>query len=370
MGFSSFRAWGLLRVLVLALGTATFAAAHDLGKTEVIVAFQPGGRYQIDVRIDPDALLARLDVLAGRAGVGPVAPQERDIRLASIADEILPMVAVRFDGGRVRPRVEYLSGDADPSQGTARGAPIIRLNGETPEGSRTFTWAYDLVYGSYPLKITRGDETMVARWIVGPQESEPIELSGSGRALSSAHVAWQYLGLGFTHILPKGLDHILFVLGIFLLSAKLRPVLLQVTTFTLAHSITLGLTIYGWLSVPSSIVEPLIALSIAYVAFENLMTSDLKPWRIGLVFAFGLLHGMGFAGVLKELGLPRAEFMTALVTFNLGVEAGQLTVIGLAFLGIALWYRHEHWYRRRVVVPASAVIAAVGVYWTIERLVG
>ena len=112
------------------------------------------------------------------------------------------------------------------------------------------------------------------------------------------------------HILPKGLDHILFVLGIFLLSPRWKTMLLQVTAFTVAHSITLGLSIYGIVSLPSRIVEPLIALSIAYVAIENLLTRELKPWRLALVFMFGLLHGLGFAGVLRELGLPREEFLT------------------------------------------------------------
>ena len=189
--------------------------------------------------------------------------------------------------------------------------------------------------------------------------------------LSRWAVAKQYLVLGFEHILPKGLDHILFVLGIFLLSPAWRPVLWQVTTFTIAHSITLGLTIYGIVSLSPAIVEPLIALSITYVAIENLFTSTLKPWRIALVFAFGLLHGMGFAGVLSELGLPRSEFFTALVTFNLGVEAGQLAVIALAFLAVGWWRRSEAGrYRRWVVVPASVLIAICGAWWTITRALG
>ena len=122
------------------------------------------------------------------------------------------------------------------------------------------------------------------------------------------------------------------MLGIFLLSPRLKTMLLQVTAFTVAHSITLGLSIYGLVSLPSRIVEPLIALSIAYVAIENLVTRELKPWRLALVFMFGLLHGLGFAGVLRELGLPRDEFLTGLLTFNLGVEGGQLTVIAIAML--------------------------------------
>jgi hydrogenase/urease accessory protein HupE len=182
-------------------------------------------------------------------------------------------------------------------------------------------------------------------------------------------VVKSYLWLGFTHILPKGLDHILFVIGIYLLSTRLRPILIQVTTFTVAHTITLGLTIFGVLSLPASIVEPMIALSIAYVAIENLVTSELKPWRVALVFGFGLLHGMGFAGVLSELGLPATERVTALLSFNLGVEGGQLTVIAMLALTLG-WLRNREWYRSRVVIPLSLGIAAVGLYWTITRIAG
>jgi hypothetical protein len=125
---------------------------------------------------------------------------------------------------------------------------------------------------------------------------------------------------------------------------------------------------YGLVSVSPRVVEPLIALSIAYVAIENMFISELKSWRVALVFGFGLLHGMGFAGALRELGLPRSEFVTALLTFNVGVEAGQLAVIGTAFLVVG-WYSADRvWYRRRIVVPASLAIACTAVYWTIQRL--
>jgi hypothetical protein len=167
------------------------------------------------------------------------------------------------------------------------------------------------------------------------------------------------MGLGFTHILPKGLDHILFVLGLYLLSTKWKPLLVQVTSFTIAHSITLGLSMYGVVSLPPSIVEPLIALSIAYVAIENVVTSELHAWRPVVVFGFGLLHGMGFAGVLQEIGMPRSEFVTALISFNVGVELGQLAVITLAFALTGIWLRGKPWYRRGFVVPASQPVAAV-----------
>jgi hypothetical protein len=141
-----------------------------------------------------------------------------------------------------------------------------------------------------------------------------------------------------------------------------------VSTFTLAHSITLGLTIYGVVSLPARVVEPMIALSIAYVAIENVVTTELKTWRVALVFSFGLLHGMGFAGVLRDLGLPRGDFLAALVTFNLGVEAGQLTVVALAFVLVGYWRRNAVSYRRLIAQPASIAIALTGLYWTVQRL--
>ena len=215
------------------------------------------------------------------------------------------------------------------------------------------------------MTADRGTGSPVTRWLQPSQLSPALEIADLV-PLTPFQVAVQYLGLGYTHILPKGLDHILFVLGLFLLSTRLKPLLLQVTAFTAAHTITLALTIYGVVSLAPSIVEPLIALSIAYVAVENLLTADLQPSRIVLVFAFGLLHGMGFAGVLADLGLPRGELATALVTFNVGVEAGQLTVIAAAFAAVAA-FRDRPWYRRRVVVPLSLGIAGVGLYWTVER---
>lgn len=178
---------------------------------------------------------------------------------------------------------------------------------------------------------------------------------------------WQYLVLGFEHILPKGLDHILFVLALFLLSKELKPLFLQISVFTVAHTVTLALSTLEVISLPGDIVEPLIALSIAFVAIENVFISSLKAWRYGVIFLFGLLHGMGFAGVLSDIGLPEEQFLISLLSFNVGVEVGQLTVVGLAFLAV-VFFRNRSWYRKGIVIPASVLIAAVGLYWTAERL--
>jgi hydrogenase/urease accessory protein HupE len=209
----------------------------------------------------------------------------------------------------------------------------------------------------------------VTAWLEGGESSAPFALIAPAATFDRFGTAWRYLKLGFTHIVPKGLDHMLFVLGIYLLSGRARSVLRQVTAFTVAHSITLGLSMYGVVAVSPRLVEPLIALSIAYVAIENIFLAELKSWRVALVFMFGLLHGMGFAGALKEIGLPRAEFATALLTFNVGVEAGQLAVIATAFLLVGWHCANRAWYRSRIVVPVSVLIACTSVYWTVERLV-
>ncbi len=177
----------------------------------------------------------------------------------------------------------------------------------------------------------------------------------------------QYLFLGYEHILPEGLDHILFVLGLFFLSSRFKSLLWQVTAFTVAHSVTLALSSFQVISLSASIVEPLIALSIVYVAVENLYTTELKPWRPLVIFGFGLIHGLGFAGVLAELGLPQQHFLTALVSFNVGVELGQLSVIGLAYLAVG-WFRSQSWYRTYLSMPASCGIALMAGYWTIDRI--
>lgn len=189
------------------------------------------------------------------------------------------------------------------------------------------------------------------------------ELNG----LPRSQIATLYLELGFKHIIPLGLDHILFVICLFLLNSNLKSVIWQATAFTIAHSITLGLAMNGIVSSPASVVEPLIALSIFYIAIENILLEKLKPARVAIVFLFGLLHGMGFAGVLTELGLPSSEYITGLVCFNVGVELGQISIILGCWLLFGIWFSKKPWYRKRIVVPASVAIALIALYWTIER---
>jgi hydrogenase/urease accessory protein HupE len=193
--------------------------------------------------------------------------------------------------------------------------------------------------------------------VVKDIESMPVTASAS-----------LYLRLGYQHILPLGLDHILFVVSLFLLSPNLKTMLWQSLAFTIAHSVTLGLATYQIITVPASIVEPLIALSIACVALENVFSNRLRSSRIVIVFLFGLVHGLGFAGALGDLGLPRNTYLVSLILFNVGVELGQLTIIFLAFFLVGKWFGQKPWYRKMIVTPLSLLIAGIALWWFIQRL--
>lgn len=173
---------------------------------------------------------------------------------------------------------------------------------------------------------------------------------------------------GFLHVLPLGLDHVLFVLGLFLMTRQWKPLLFQVTTFTLAHTITLWLASAGWLSLSPSVVEPIIAASIVFVALENLVRRKYSHWRLPVVFVFGLIHGLGFAGVMATRLDSTGSLVLGLLGINLGVELGQLAVIAIAFLATC-WIASEGKYRKFVVVPGSILIAIAGVWWVVERTV-
>jgi hypothetical protein len=119
---------------------------------------------------------------------------------------------------------------------------------------------------------------------------------------------------------------------------------------------------------PGDLVEPIISLSIMFVAIENMLLTELKSWRILVVFLFGLIHGMGFASSLNEIGLPRDKFYTSIISFNVGVELGQIAVIAAVFALLIIPFKNKGWYRKGIVFPVSILIAIVAAYWTVQRL--
>jgi len=354
------------------------AEAHTIRPAVVTMVFADDASFEITVRLSAETLLAGIGPEYTDTNDSPNAarydalralpPDELRAEFETFVPEFLQKLRMEFDGAAAE--LTYTGIDIPPvgDLEVARDSTVF-LQGKAPQQARAMTWAWPREYGSNVLRATNsGLDSAVSAWLQAGEVSEPFAL-GNNVQRSRLQIIGNYTVIGFEHIVPKGLDHILFVLGLFLLSPRLSPLLWQVSAFTVAHTITLGLTIYGIVALPASVVEPLIALSIAYVGIENLMYDRLKPWRVVLVFLFGLLHGMGFAGVLTEIGLPQNEYLTALIAFNVGVEFGQLSVI-LAALLVVGWFRHKPWYRQWVVMPASLAIAAMGLYWTGERVLG
>jgi len=364
-------------LMILSVAFTTNATAHKMRPAVALVMLHLDGTFSLEMRVNAEAILAGIDPGDKDTADSPNAalynqlralpPKVLESRIMAFAPTLIQGFKLNFDGKLVEPTLISVRVPEVKDPGRAR-VSTLKFEGTIPVGARIFRWSFAAKFGDSILVVKHaGEHKGLSNWLKEGKESNPFPISEKFIPKSTAEVAAEYMELGFTHIIPKGLDHILFVLGIYLLSLRIKAIIWQVTAFTVAHTITLGLTIYGLLSLPSSVVEPLISASIVYVAVENILTSEIKPWRIALVFGFGLLHGMGFAGVLSEIGLPRSEFLTALITFNIGVELGQLSIIAAAFVATGLWFRHKVWYRKAVVIPSSVIIALVGAYWTVER---
>jgi hypothetical protein len=364
----------LLGLFVAILFNISLAQAHEVTPSIATLKFGQDRSIALKISTNLEALLAKIGPEHEDTDDAPTAELYKELRNLSAADltarlkeftpEFLSKLGLAFEGKTPEFKVEN---SVIPDVGNIEQAreSVISLVGQVPAGSSTFTWSFPAEYGTSVLRVERPDQEVQAQFFAAGATSEPFKV-GVSEPRTWIAAAWDYMKIGYTHILPKGLDHILFVLGLFLLSIRLIPLLWQVTAFTLAHSVTLALGLYGVVNISPSIVEPLIALSIVYVAIENIMTNKLHAWRPVIVFAFGLLHGLGFAGILTEIGIPRSDFVLGLISFNVGVELGQLTVILLAWLAVG-WAMKRDWYRARIAIPASLIIAAIGAYWFIER---
>ncbi len=278
-------------------------------------------------------------------------------------------IVIRTDGQRVVPEIRELHIPEVGDTSLPRDSVLV-VGAELPPGDAPVVAGWIAAYGPLVLRQVGDGEgegaELYTGYLTNGQLSDPLPRQGVAR-LSWLTEFGRYIVLGFTHILPKGLDHILFVLGLFFFSLHLRPLLLQVTAFTLAHTVTLALATLEIVSVPARIVEPLIAASIVYVALEDALGVRMSLRRTVVVFGFGLLHGLGFASVLGEIGLDPGRLISGLIGFNIGVELGQLAVISVAFVTVGIWFGHKRWYRSRIAIPASLTIAAIGGWWFIER---
>lgn len=352
----------------------TIAAAHEVLPT-IGQLSTDGGTVRLELRLNAEALVAGIN-LDGLSDTNNSDKSDDYDALRMFEPDVLSQ-RVRAEWAEISDGLALSSGDESIALSVqdvevsevgnvdlARPTRVV-LTGALPEGAQTVSLFWPDGHGTLALRQV-GVEDGFADYIEGGNETAPIQIRG-GQAESGVQAFLSYIPVGFDHILPKGLDHILFVLGLFFLSPKIGPLLWQVSAFTLAHTVTLALGALGLVTISPAVVEPLIAASIAFIAIENIFSTNLHRWRPVVVFAFGLLHGLGFASVLQDFGLPQAQFIPALIGFNVGVELGQLTVIALAFLAVGAWFGQKSWYRVAIAIPASVAIACVGLYWAFER---
>lgn len=325
--------------LALWLTLASLVNAHEV-MPAIADMTQVGDQLEFEVSANLESYVAGIDLAtvsdtndAAEADtydtLRALPPAELEARFTAFWPEMAQRITIEMGGAMITPE---LAGVEIPAVGDIEliRPSILRFTATIPEGAETVVVGWDRSFGTLVIR-QMGVEAPYDGFLEAGALSDPITLSGGDQA-GPLQTFINYIPVGFDHIVPLGLDHILFVLGLFFLSTHLGPLLWQVSAFTLAHTITLALAALGYVSIPGSIVEPLIAASIAFVAIENITSRGLSAWRPLVVFGFGLLHGLGFASVLGEFGLPPGSFVPALIGFNVGVELGQLAVIAVAFL--------------------------------------
>ncbi|MEM7427087.1 MAG: HupE/UreJ family protein [Pseudomonadota bacterium] len=363
--------------LVIMLALAGTAHSHEVRPAVADLEIGPD-RVEISVRLSLEALLAGIDLsqitdtnqapnAAEHDELRKLAPALLEQRLRDGWETLGDSFILQAGGGRHRLQIDkvQIPDVGDPE--TARDS-VLKLSAALPldvDGSLEFGWRKE--NGPLIVRQTGVGDDAYTGYLKDGALTPPLPRTGA-LGQSGWQVFVRYIAVGFEHIIPKGLDHILFVLGLFFFSFHWRPLLVQITAFTAAHTITLALAVLGYVQLPAHIVEPLIALSIVYVAVENLFAPALRLWRPALVFAFGLLHGLGFASVLMEVGLSATHLAAGLAGFNIGVELGQLAVVGTAILVLAVPFGSWEWYRKAIAVPCSVMIAGIGAYWFVERV--
>jgi hydrogenase/urease accessory protein HupE len=354
------------------------ARAHEIRPAIVTATVNPDNTYDIAVSLNLEAVMAGVNPRHRDTDDAPEAVTYNGLRRLDtealrtqfqvFAPRWTSGIQIEFDGSRATPAIASIDVPSVADLARAR-ISVVHLKGQTAKPATTFRWSYPAEFGSSVVRIKlAGQEAREVGWLKDGEASAVVPL-GQMAAPSRIETFIRYVTVGFTHIVPLGADHILFVLGLYLFGSTWRPLLIQVTAFTVAHSITLALGLAGLVEVPASIVEPLIALSIVYVAVENITTTQMPVWRPVVVFCFGLLHGLGFASVLQEIGLERGDYVLGLVGFNIGIELAQLSVIATAWLFTGYLFGDKIWYRHRIVWPLSALIALTGALWTAQRVV-
>ena len=366
-------------MLVLSSLCANLVFAHEVQPSIANIETQSSD-VTVSLRLNIEAQLAGID-LDGLADTDEVAaaPIYDGLRAqsqAALSGSVAELVSYWEEIGLLRSGSDFLDLEIEhldipqPENLDVPRVSVLVLNAKLPAGARSVRLMWPKGAGDLVLREQAQNDPYTGYLRGGEQSPELHFVRGAGGSGLDAFL--DYIPVGFVHIVPMGLDHILFVIGLFLFSMSWRPLLMQITAFTLAHTVTLALGALGWVNLPGQVVEPLIAASIVFVALENILRKDGLKLRLAVVFGFGLLHGLGFAGVLADFGLPAAQFIPALLGFNIGVELGQLAVVAVCATLIALSATLLSTSVGHLFPAVSRIgsvgIAVVAVFWVVERL--
>ncbi len=360
---------------LLLISGAQITSAHEMSPAIIDAQLLSDNRIELTVKLNIEARLAEVSPIHSDSEESinaatynryrALPPAQLSIRAQPWLKE-LPSLVTLLAQPSIELEVVALTIPATGNLLESRDTQVRLITTEPVTQNWSFAW--DPSLGAAAFRFSTADaQDISTAYLTGGAQSDVVDMT---RLISTSamSVLVDYIAVGFEHIIPLGWDHILFVVGLFLFSIKLRSLIWQVSAFTLAHTITLALGMSGYVTLPSNIVEPLIAATIVYVAVENIAFKKMTWWRPLLVFCFGLLHGLGFASVLTEFGLSSQSFVAGLIGFNIGVELGQLAGIFMCFVLFGFWVRYKSWYRPVIVVFGSAVIGLIGAYWFVERV--
>lgn len=373
----------LLALAVLAVLLTLMAGrggqAHDLPHALAEVRIAPGGTLDVALRVHLTPMIlgapqaAPDEAAAGR--LAALSDAEIAARGAAVERQLAEMLTLRADRRVIEDLTISFPSPADVRAEalTPRGSPQpsapIRIAARTPPGTVAIDIALPPSLGPAFVSVRYPDGRTVTAPLTDGQQSPAFRLAGPRPWLDAAQEALRFLRLGFGHIVPGGPDHLLFIIALAMGAPRFGPLARLVTTFTVAHSITLSLAALGFVAAPAALVEPAITLSIALAALMSLRGPEAVGWgRLALVFGFGLLHGLGFAAALRDAGLPRGSEVAALAAFNIGVEVAQLAVIATVVVALRLAARVSL-DPQRLRRPVALSAALIGVVWTAHRIV-
>ena len=360
--------------------SSTLSIAHEIKPS--IADFNYNGNYlNIEIRLNAELILSKIDASkisnTNSSSLSEIYDELRRLDIKDLENiflkswnEISSNIDIKINNSPKQ--IDLIKIDIeDIDNFEISRDTIIYLRVLLDENAEYLTFNWIKNYGPIILRennSSKSEDELVTEYLTPGSESNQIYLQKTNLISNFKNLS-NFFVLGIQHIIPKGLDHILFIFGLFLFSLSIKKLITQITIFTIAHSITLIFVSLSLININPQIVEPIIALSIVYVGIENIFKNYIKEYfRYIVILFFGLLHGLGFALVLSDIGYRSSTLFLNLISFNIGIEVAQISIILFLYIFIGIKFSTNKYYRRVFQIPSSILIALIGLYWFFERI--